>query len=351
MFYITSKETKDLLPTDILFQTQYWAQVKKRIGYQPMAFDIISSKSWGDILVFIQNTNDNRPYAYIPHGPEHAPDIDQYGPYLESISESLAKSMDKQVAFIRYDLAWESPYANEMRNKKWNTFPEPRIQELRMNMGTQHWKLKKSPMNMTVASSLVIDIRDEEAHILSGMKPKTRYNISLARRKGVVVRNVSTECLPGFYGIYRQTASRNNFFCVSYQHFASIFESQMCDPQYSKVLFLLAYHGYDIIAGAVIAISRKTANFLYGASSDIKKNLMGPYILHWTAILHAREHGCTRYDMGGVSPGPDSEHPLYGLYRFKTGFGGKVELRSGSWDYPINILSHNLRGNTNVDEI
>ena len=330
MFCVESKST------DIIFQTQYWAQVKKRIGCKPLAFDITSSKLCGDVLVLIQYTKNNRPYAYIPQGPEHAPEMEQYGPYLEGISESLADVLGKHVDFIRYDLPWESPYANEMRNEGRSTFPEPRLQELRMNMGTKRWKLKKSSMDMTVASSLVVDIQGDEASILSGMKPKTRYNINLARRKGVGVRVASAECLPKFYEVYRQTALRNKFYCSSYEHFASLFEPQVCDGQQQEILFLLAYHGDDILAGSIVAISGKTANFLYGASSDVKKNFMGPYILHWTAIQNVKERGCVRYDMGGVSPGSDPGHPFHGLYRFKTGFGGKIELRCGSWDYSLN---------------
>ena len=52
-------------------------------------------------------------------------------------------------------------------------------------------------------------------------------------------------------------------------------------------------------------------------------------------MLHARRHGCTTYEMGAVSPGVDPSHPFYGLYRFKTGFGGRIEYRCGSWDYPL----------------
>lgn len=62
---------------------------------------------------------------------------------------------------------------------------------------------------------------------------------------------------------------------------------------------------------------------------------MATYALQWEAIRRSKMKGCTEYDMFGVAPRPDPSHPLYGLYRFKTGFGGKIFHRMGCWDYPL----------------
>ena len=63
---------------------------------------------------------------------------------------------------------------------------------------------------------------------------------------------------------------------------------------------------------------------------------MASSLMHWTAMRIARQRGCLSYEMGAVSPTVDDAHPFNGLHRFKTGFGGRIELRSGSWDYPLN---------------
>ena len=55
MVDVIAKATNDLHPTDILFQTPYWAQVKSQMGMAPMAFDILSSETWGDVLVLIKD--------------------------------------------------------------------------------------------------------------------------------------------------------------------------------------------------------------------------------------------------------------------------------------------------------
>jgi lipid II:glycine glycyltransferase (peptidoglycan interpeptide bridge formation enzyme) len=50
---------------------------------------------------------------------------------------------------------------------------------------------------------------------------------------------------------------------------------------------------------------------------------MPNYLLHWTAMQDFRAMGCTRYDLWGIAVDPTLDHPWFGLYRFKTGFGGQ----------------------------
>jgi lipid II:glycine glycyltransferase (peptidoglycan interpeptide bridge formation enzyme) len=76
-----------------------------------------------------------------------------------------------------------------------------------------------------------------------------------------------------------------------------------------------------------------TATYLYGASSDEKRHLMPSYALQWAAIKAAKAAGCLEYDMYGIPPTNDDQHPMAGLYRFKTGFGGGLRHYPGAWDY------------------
>ena len=89
------------------------------------------------------------------------------------------------------------------------------------------------------------------------------------------------------------------------------------------------------LAAMFLIISGTRGSYLYGASSSEHRNLMATYALQWEAIRISKEKGCTEYDMFGISPGPDPSHPLYGLYKFKTGFGGKLYHSLGCWDYPL----------------
>ena len=51
---------------------------------------------------------------------------------------------------------------------------------------------------------------------------------------------------------------------------------------------------------------------------------MPTYALQWCAMQTARRAGCSEYDLFGVAPNADPSHPMHGLYRFKTGFGGQI---------------------------
>ena len=335
MVDVIAKATNKLNPTDILFQTPYWAQVKSQMGMAPKAFDILSSETWGDVLVLIKKYCGHK-LALVPQGPEHPPAEDLYGQYLEDLSVALADRLEPDVAFIRYDLPWKSLYADEMQQQGWRTFPEARLREMRMNMGTKFWNLKKSSTDMTVASSLVVDLNGSEDDILCRMKPKTRYNIGLSQRKGVTIHMAESSSLADFYDLYVQTAKRNGFVPCSIQQFSAMFRCRFKNTNKADIVFLLARHGRDILAGAIIGISGQCANFLYGASGNIKRNYMASSLMHWTGMRIARQRGCLSYEMGAVSPTPDMAHPFNGLHRFKSGFGGRIELRSGSWDYPLN---------------
>jgi lipid II:glycine glycyltransferase (peptidoglycan interpeptide bridge formation enzyme) len=90
-----------------------------------------------------------------------------------------------------------------------------------------------------------------------------------------------------------------------------------------------------------LVISLNRAYYLYGASSSSNRNAMATYALQWEAIQIAKSKGCVDYDMFGVAPRPDPHHPLYGLYKFKLGFGGKLYHSIGSWDYPLNGEQYN----------
>jgi lipid II:glycine glycyltransferase (peptidoglycan interpeptide bridge formation enzyme) len=332
---IKPKGVKKLLPTEIVFQTEYWAHVKARLGWKPFACDIEGPPLKNDMLVLIKSLGGNVAGAFVPQGPEVAPDQEHYGSYLEVLSESIAPLLASGVAFIRYDLPWQSPYADVFGKNTDPGFPSARNLEMRMNIGTRRWNFRKAPVDMTVAHALLVDIRGSEAGILEHMKPKTRYNIGLALRKGVRVFRAGVDHMPLFYELYKETAARNGFDIGNEQHFSALFspEKNPCDG--SDVVLMLAAHGEDVLAGVIVTITGKNAYFLHGASTGRKRNLMASYALHWEVIRFARSRNCLVYDMGGVAPSNDSDHPFHGLYRFKAGFGGIIVHRAGSWDYPI----------------
>jgi lipid II:glycine glycyltransferase (peptidoglycan interpeptide bridge formation enzyme) len=337
----TNVEPKDawsLYPTDILFQTPFWSEVKLRLGWKTHAFDYKAPGADGDILILTRHLGKGINAAYVQQGPENGPRPEGYGPFLEDLSETLVKHIGMDLAFIRYDLPWPSQYSGRGTQQQYpdgSIRPEPRLQEVRMNFGTRSWNLRKAAVDMTVADALVIDIAKSEEELLADMKPKTRYNVRLTARKGVEVVCSGVSELPAFYDLYCQTSERNRFDTCSYDHFSALYSALASTPDSSEVHFLLARHGKDILAGAIMTISGRTATYLFGVSSSGNWNLMAPYAVQWAAIHLARERGCLTYDMGAVASSPDPEHHFFGMHRFKTGFGGRIIHRGGTWDYPL----------------
>jgi lipid II:glycine glycyltransferase (peptidoglycan interpeptide bridge formation enzyme) len=352
MISLRPKKASRLLPTDILFQTVFWGQVKARLGWNPMAFDFVTPGGIYDVLVLNREIAPGILAAYVPQGPEYAPESDGYGSFLENLSVAMTPYLDPEVAFIRYDLPWESSYAADLvcrdGQREWSGHPEARLRELRMNFGTTNWNLRKAVTDLTVADTLILDLNRNEGEILKSMKPKTRYNIHLAERNGTRVFFASPELLPAFYRLYEETAGRKRFPVCSYECFSALFIGYDSNQDSSAVHFLLATHGKNILSGAIIAVSGHRATYLFGASANHNRNLMGSYAVQWAAIRFAHTSGCLSYDMGAVSPTADPGHPFYGLYRFKTGFGGNITHRNGSWDYPLDTDAYRTLRNSEI---
>src|SRR2546429_7465082 len=59
---------------------------------------------------------------------------------------------------------------------------------------------------------------------------------------------------------------------------------------------------------------------------------MPNYLLHWQAMLDFKALGCDTYDWWGIPEEPAPDHPWFGLYRFKTGFGGETVRYIGLYE-------------------
>ncbi|GET22060.1 lipid II:glycine glycyltransferase FemX [Prolixibacter denitrificans] len=359
---IEPKYTEQIKPAAVPQQTAFWAKVKENLGYETRAFDIKIPQSelsvdnspsnqlkhvTDDLLVVMQQVGADHQVAYIPYGPLVNPDEDIRGLYLEELSESIRPFLPSNTILIRYDLIWESPWADDENRfndrDDWLGPPEPHYQEMRVNFNTHNWNLRKAPSDLLPSHTIFLDLNHNQDTLLQRMKPKTRYNIRLSKRKGVEVKEVSFDNLPVWYDLYRQTAIRNGIVLDDISYFRTVLETQASDTNSpADVHMLLAESDGVPLAGMFLVITGKRATYLYGASSSHNRNMMATYALQWEAIKIARQKGCTEYDMFGVAPTPEPSHPMHGLYRFKTGFGGDLYHRMGCWDYPLNEEQYKL---------
>lgn len=347
------KSRSELLRTPIVQQTSFWSEVKKKMGVESLAFDFrVKGSSFNsesgtgsissDVLVLLNQVGKNESVAYVPYGPEYEPLQEDHGIFLEELSECIRGYLPESCLMIRYDLFWESIWATDedyYDNGRWLGPPEKDFQEIRFNFNTINWNFKKSCTNNLPSSTVFLDLTKDLASIRNAMKSKTRYNTELAIRKGITV--TETGDLNIWYNLYRETALRNGFYLHNIEYFRAVLNIHSKNAQSpAEVMLLVAMNGRQPLAAMFLVISGRRATYLYGASSSANRNLMAPYALQWHAIKTAKEKNCTEYDMFGISPRPDPDHPLYGLYRFKTGFGGEVYHTLGCWDYPFNEESY-----------
>ncbi len=333
---VLPKPVTDLMTTRLLQQTTFWSRVKLRLGWNVLAFDIeAGGEPSGDVLLLMRDVGGGRRVAYSPFGPELLPDGERRGEYLAALSSELGAHLGPSCIFVRWDLPWISPYAEEEdrfdEEGHWLGPPETRLRELRMNWGVAEVGLRKAPTDILPPDTIIVDLKGREDGLLARMKPKTRYNIGLAARRGVSVRTGGPADLGLWMDLYGQTARRNNIVFHGKAHFDALMDRRSSD---ARARLLIAEKRKKPLAAMFLSASADRATYLYGASSDEGRSLMAPYALQWAAIKKARQTGCTSYDLFGVAPRPDPDHPLYGLYRFKSGFGGALLHRQGTWDYP-----------------
>jgi lipid II:glycine glycyltransferase (peptidoglycan interpeptide bridge formation enzyme) len=195
---------------------------------------------------------------------------------------------------------------------------------------------KRAAADIQPPDTVLIDLTLSPQDILAAMKSKWRYNITLAGKHNVTVSNNGEQDIDIFYRLLAETAERDGLAIHSIEYYRALFaECQNSGAAMSPRLHLYtARHEGDTLAAIVTLFRGKQAVYLYGASANVKRNLMAPYALQWKAMQDAREYGCTQYDLFGIPPDENPHHPMAGLYRFKTGFGGRIIHRPGSWDYP-----------------
>ena len=167
-----------------------------------------------------------------------------------------------------------------------------------------------------------------EEELLANFHQKWRYNIRLAERKGVTVRICGKEMVPAFSDLMLTTGVRDGFVTRKPEYFAA-----MLDNLGEHARLYMAFDPNDTPTAGTLAIHYgDKVWYLYGASSNEHRNLMPNYLLQWRMIQWAVETNCRIYDFRGVSGDVSEDNPLYGLFRFKQGFGGDFTEFVGEMD-------------------
>jgi lipid II:glycine glycyltransferase (peptidoglycan interpeptide bridge formation enzyme) len=298
-----------------LLQSGWWGFFKQAFGWQAHSFEVSMDQVSFGLLVLTRRLLRCFSLAYVPFGPSLDP-AGSRGEALAGLAAALRPHLPKGVLFIRFDLPWakagESPALSR---------PGARV--------------RKAGSDMQPPATVLVDIRPAEEQILAAMKTKTRYNIRLAAKKGVEVREGNDEEFDSWYALYRETSARDWIAIHTPAYYRGLFERARAYPGRAPgVKLLLARHEGELLAGNIVVLWKDTGIYLTGASSNEKRNLMPTYALQWEAIHMAKTAGCSVYDLYGIPPASDPGHSMYGLYQFKTGFSETILERWGSWDVP-----------------
>ncbi len=306
-------------PDGHFLQTSSWGTLKSQFGWTDERVGLAHD---GELVAGAQMLTRRLPagmgrLAYVPKGPlVDWADEEQLEALLVVLDRS-SRSRGCIALTIEPDLPDEPAHRERLRALGFRPAPFSDIQPRR---------------------TLVVDISPDEDAILAAMKSKTRYNVRLAARKGVTVREGTEANLPAFHALTAATAARDHFGVHTPAYYETAY--RLFVPQ-NRARLLLAEAEDEPLAALMVFALPPRAWYIYGASGDGHREKMPTYLLQWEAMRWAKSQGCTTYDLWGV---PDEDEAtleaeftqrrdgLWGVYRFKRGFGGRLVRNVGAWD-------------------
>jgi peptidoglycan pentaglycine glycine transferase (the first glycine) len=303
----------DATPDTGFMQSSWWADFRATVGYEHFG-PILKN---GDTIVggaMVQKFSyaPQSCFYYIQDGPvlpgEESIACRVFEAILASVEERR-KTEEQTVSHLRIEPRWERlpSFVRGFRTlASRDRFTEPR-------------------------NTLCVDLRPSEAAILAQMKPKGRYNISVAQRHGIsVVEDTSAQGLADFLSIYKDTATCQGFRAKRPDYFQTLV-SLLTSLQRGSV-FLAEYQGIRLAAAVVVYLGRR-ATYFFGGSLVEHRRVMAPYLLHFEIMRKAKAMGHDWYDLWGTAPENEPDHPWANISVFKRKFGGREVKLVPTLDY------------------
>jgi peptidoglycan pentaglycine glycine transferase (the first glycine) len=315
-------------PGGHLLQTSPWGALKSQFGWTA---ERVALSRDGTLLAGAQILYRRLPglgrLAYIPKGPLVGWHDEEQVSALFAALDQTVRSQGAIALTIEPDLPDEAIHVERLLTLGFHPSPLDSVQPRR---------------------TIVVDISADEDATLAAMKQKTRYNVRLAERKGVTVQEATEADLPAFHALMAATGERDAFGVHAPAYYDAAY--RLFVPR-GWARLLLAEVEMEPVAAVMAFALPPRAWYFYGASGDAHREKMAPYLLQWEAIRWAKSLGCITYDLYGV-PDEDEEtleaqftqrsNGLWGVYRFKRGFGGTLVRSVGAWDRVYAPLRYRL---------
>ncbi|MCC7362582.1 MAG: peptidoglycan bridge formation glycyltransferase FemA/FemB family protein [Anaerolineales bacterium] len=308
------------LPGAHLLQSWAWGDFKARTGWRARrwlwpgehsAAAQVLTRALGRVLKVL----------YVPKGPllDWA-DAAARAAVLDAL-QALARR--ERAIFIKVD-----PDVVTSRGGPGEEQPQPTGLAVRADLAARGWVFSRDQIQFR--NTVQLDLRPTLEALLAGMKQKTRYNLRLAERKGVAVRPGSATDLPLLYQLYAETAARDGFVIRPAAYYQEAWGRFLAAGQAQP---FLAEVGGEPVSALIVFRFAQTALYMYGMSREAHRDKMSNHLLQWHAIRWAKAQGCTVYDFWGAPDEFVESDRLWGVWKFKEGFGGQVVRTLGAWDY------------------
>jgi lipid II:glycine glycyltransferase (peptidoglycan interpeptide bridge formation enzyme) len=295
-------------------QNWAWGDFQKSVGKDVKRFAITEGEKFVFAAQGIYTKQGSKAYLFLPYGPVLEDSI-RFEDLFNFFAQEL-KQKYQELLFVRFE------YCPALEFSK-------------------NFNVTKSP-DLNPHRTLILDITKSEEDLLKEMHHKTRYNIKVSKKHNVEVR--VTNDLGSAGDLFLETAERQGVKAFEKDYYKKMLEFFAEEKYGVQAKLYTAWHEGDLLAANLMIYSKagKIKNlmiYLFGASSDHKRNVMGPYALHWQAILDAKAAGFTSYDFWGYESDPN--HPWHGFSKFKAGFSGKESMTNGTYDFPFNAAWYN----------
>ncbi len=205
------------------------------------------------------------------------------------------------------------------------------------------FNLVPSPHPLFTKYTFQLDLTLNEDQLLKNLHPKTRYNIKVAQKHGVVItKDNSDKTFKTYLDLLMETTKRQKFYAHNRKYHELMRES-LKDQKILTVHLLKATYQDEVVVAWVVFLFNDVLYYPYGASSNKFRNTMASNLMMWETIQFGKKNGAKLFDMwGALGPNPDKNDPWYGFHRFKEGYGSQLVEFIGSFDLVINPAVYNL---------
>ncbi|HEY6538590.1 MAG TPA: peptidoglycan bridge formation glycyltransferase FemA/FemB family protein [Candidatus Dormibacteraeota bacterium] len=287
-------------PAANLLQSHGWGEVQARAGWATHRLRV--STPAGELPVSAQLAGSGVPgfsRIYVPRGPV-CPAVD-VASFRAVVGALVALGRTSRALAVEIEVPWSASTVPD--DHPWLGWPRAR---------------PRQPL-----ATRMVDLGPEPEAIMAQFREKTRYNVRLAERRGVIVEESAS--LADLVACIEATAARQRVHLPSADHLAVVVARLGAGAR----IWAARVEG-EVVAAILVATFAAEATYLYGGATGRHRERMPNQLLQWRAMLRAREEGCQHYDLWGVPENQDPTHPWHGLAQFKLGFGGEQIRYAGA---------------------